>query len=326
MANPSSRKKIARAARAGGSRPSGERRPLGFNAVIVAIVALGMILVFIARDDRLSNAHPKPGAEATGGDHWHDGYSFYTCVPDAAPAEGGSGDGASASPEASASASAPSDTSVPDTSAPLEATTTTINPASTTIPPEGTVPGFFQEPFSDIAGDPLGIHTHADSLIHIHPFAATATGSAAGRKARLGVFFDDIGAIVDDSQLVLPNGQSFIEGQTKCSGKDGVVQVARWNTIEDALADKLPNQVFTDDFSGIRLKSNGEYYVIAFLPSEERIPVDKAVLADFETKGAADGSTTTTEPAPDASASPGPDASASPTPEVPGDGSSPPAP
>ena len=41
--------------------------------------------------------------------------------------------------------------------------------------------------------DPLGIHTHSDGLIHIHPFEE----EAAGENATLGVFFDAAGVDVD---------------------------------------------------------------------------------------------------------------------------------
>ncbi|MGH2684811.1 MAG: hypothetical protein ACRDJP_05015 [Actinomycetota bacterium] len=41
--------------------------------------------------------------------------------------------------------------------------------------------------------DPLGIHTHADGLIHIHPFEE----EAAGENATLGKFFDAAGVDVD---------------------------------------------------------------------------------------------------------------------------------
>ena len=38
------------------------------------------------------------------------------------------------------------------------------------------------------AADPLGIHTHGDGVVHIHPFASRA----AGKNAKLGVFFDTV--------------------------------------------------------------------------------------------------------------------------------------
>ena len=50
--------------------------------------------------------------------------------------------------------------------------------------------------------DPLGIHTHEDGLIHIHPFLA----GAAGKAATLGKFFDQVGVKVTDSAITLPPG------------------------------------------------------------------------------------------------------------------------
>ena len=41
--------------------------------------------------------------------------------------------------------------------------------------------------------DPDGIHSHGDSLIHIHPYNSSATGD----DARLGVFLDAMAASID---------------------------------------------------------------------------------------------------------------------------------
>src|SRR5205085_6332474 len=49
--------------------------------------------------------------------------------------------------------------------------------------------GQFQPNISE-AADPLGIHTHADGIVHVHPFASRS----AGKNAKLGVFFDTVNA------------------------------------------------------------------------------------------------------------------------------------
>jgi hypothetical protein len=51
--------------------------------------------------------------------------------------------------------------------------------------------GQFQPDIADEA-DPLGIHTHADGVVHIHPFRQ----ASAGRNATLGVFFEAVNAEV----------------------------------------------------------------------------------------------------------------------------------
>lgn len=100
MGKASSSKKVARAARAGGTkaRAAGERNFL-FPAVLALIVVLGIALVVYARDERLAEAQSYPQI----GDHTHMAYGFYMCgewlppVPEfLAPLNGGNhthGDG-----------------------------------------------------------------------------------------------------------------------------------------------------------------------------------------------------------------------------------------
>ena len=125
MGKASSAKKVARAARAGGSRRSGQRRALGFPLAIFVVVALGLSLVLVARSERITNAEPKVG------DHIHAAYSTYTCVPDTTPADGST----TTTAPADASTTVPSTTAAPDTSttaAPTDASTTSIPTDSTT--------------------------------------------------------------------------------------------------------------------------------------------------------------------------------------------------
>lgn len=100
MGKASSSKKVARAAKAGGTkaRAAGERNFL-FPAVLALIVVLGIALVVYARDERLAQAQSYPQI----GDHTHMAYGFYMCgewapaVPEfLAPLNGGNhthGDG-----------------------------------------------------------------------------------------------------------------------------------------------------------------------------------------------------------------------------------------
>lgn len=74
MGRASSAKKVARAARTGGSRRPGQRRSLGFPAIVITIVVLGTALVLYARDQRLASAAPLAGI-----DHWHAAYGVATC-------------------------------------------------------------------------------------------------------------------------------------------------------------------------------------------------------------------------------------------------------
>ncbi len=76
MGKASSNKKVARAAKAGGSRAraAGERN-LVFPAALFIVVLLGTLLVVYARDNRSSEALEAPLLS----DHWHSAYGFYAC-------------------------------------------------------------------------------------------------------------------------------------------------------------------------------------------------------------------------------------------------------
>ncbi len=72
--------------------------------------------------------------------------------------------------------------------------------------------------------DPDGIHTHADGLIHIHPF----TERAAGANAVLGRFFDVMGIKVTPSSLTIASLAPLLARNNgdKCpDGKTGRVRV-----------------------------------------------------------------------------------------------------
>lgn len=79
MGKASSSKKVARAAKAGGSSTSRQRR-LGFPAAVVAIVVVGVGLVVFARV-QLAAGDVSPEI----GEHWHSAYGIWLCDSFAAP-------------------------------------------------------------------------------------------------------------------------------------------------------------------------------------------------------------------------------------------------
>ena len=77
----------------------------------------------------------------------------------------------------------------------------------------------FADNVKDNGRDPLGIHTHGDGIMHIHPFQKTA----AGKNATLKVFADTVGMKVNATSFKLPGeGKTYRDGQ-KCKGKTGEV-------------------------------------------------------------------------------------------------------
>ena len=251
MGKASSAKKVARAARAGGSRRPGQRRQLGFPLLIAGVLIGGVLLIFIARDSREVNAAPRSQANEVS-DHWHASFGTYQC------------DG---------------------------------------FVFDGTTEG---GPFlSDLLDDPLGIHTHQDGVIHIHPF----TDAAGGRNARMRIFFDDVGITATNSTVEFPDGTVWDEDETTCTvdGEEvpGQIVLARWNDAQDAADGERPSEIFTEGFGDVRFRNDREYYTLAFMPAGEidTVPVRPDVIEELSnlddvleapTTTTADGNTTTT--------------------------------
>ena len=75
MAQPSSSKKVQRAARAAAaSKGTPERRELGFPLALAVVAILGVALVVFARSSRTPASVPR-----VGNDHWHSAYAVYDC-------------------------------------------------------------------------------------------------------------------------------------------------------------------------------------------------------------------------------------------------------
>jgi len=102
--------------------------------------------------------------------------------------------------------------------------------------------------------DPLGIHTHGDGVIHIHPF----TRAAAGRKATLGVFADTVGMKLTDERVEMPGGASIADGQ-RCGGKPARLKVF------------LNGEERVGDPKEIRLRDR-DAVVIALVPDGAKVP------------------------------------------------------
>jgi len=224
MGKASSAKKVARAARAGGTK-TGQRRPMGFPLAVVAIVVLGLGMVAFARVSTEVAADSENSPKV--GEHWHAAYGVWVC-----------------------------DRFVTD--------------------------------LGDATPDALGIHTHQEGLMHIHPFQA----AGAGKQATLAKFFDQTGLKVSNSSIRLPkgktyDGRTYEEGKTTCGGKPAQVRVAQWKSALEAAKGAKATKVFTSDIGGIRLSEDLGAYTIAFAPSGARIPPPPAA-ADILSKATVD--------------------------------------
>ena len=75
MPSPSSSKKIERVQRAGAKRSAGTPRPLGFPLGIMAIMLVGALAVFFARESRLDAQNAQPQVNAG----WRVAFGIYNC-------------------------------------------------------------------------------------------------------------------------------------------------------------------------------------------------------------------------------------------------------
>ena len=110
-------------------------------------------------------------------------------------------------------------------------------------------------PFPDQGPDALGIHTHADGLIHIHPFGP----DAEGENANLGAFLDQLGMEFADDRLTMPDGKGF--GTEGCDGKPTKLLVAVWPS-----RDAETPEVYEAGFEELRFLADSEIWALAVVP------------------------------------------------------------
>ena len=128
--------------------------------------------------------------------------------------------------------------------------------------------------------DPAGIHAHDDGLIHIHPFIKRASG----KKAQLSFFLDAINAKITSKRISYPSTTGKTEtldvDKMTC-GKDKKkpeISVYLWRDI------KKPGRVerYTGDFRRIPLVKDGAYAFAITAPESKTPsvpPAEKALEA-----------------------------------------------
>ena len=111
----------------------------------------------------------------------------------------------------------------------------------------------FGPPLADNKRDPLGIHTHGDGVIHVHPFSQAASGN----RAVTGVFFETMGITITSTRMDIA-GQKFGNGD-KCGDKEGMVRVL------------VNGEEHTGDPAAIHFEDR-QQIVFAFAPEDAEIP------------------------------------------------------
>lgn len=134
----------------------------------------------------------------------------------------------------------------------------------------------------------MGIHTHGDGLIHIHPFSV----QAAGKRATMQKFFDQVNIKVSGQTVTLPtefNGsRTFESGVTKCGGKPAEWVLAHWKTAHDAIAGK-PDRIIRDNFGSIRFTEDLGAFTFAFVPKGTTDIPGPSSAKDIDVLGECDG-------------------------------------
>jgi hypothetical protein len=150
----------------------------------------------------------------------------------------------------------------------------------------------FLDPLPTVEPDPLGIHTHGDGVIHIHPFSS----STSGRNAKLGKFFDHENVDMSNTKLKLPDKKGEWSNGDKCgegdAAKSANLQVAVWENRTDT-----EPKIYKADFKNIRFDKDFMLMTIAFVPDGTTIPkpVSESVLDNLS--DVEPSATTTTAPA-----------------------------
>jgi hypothetical protein len=117
---------------------------------------------------------------------------------------------------------------------------------------------YFAAPLSDVRDDVNGIHTHGDGIVHIHPFTAAASGA----NATLGLFMDQVGVVISDEAINLPNDGALAgpEGR-RCDNAGSHMVVYRWYVDEP----NRPPDVITSGIRDIPFDHDRMAYTIAFV-------------------------------------------------------------
>jgi FKBP-type peptidyl-prolyl cis-trans isomerase len=118
--------------------------------------------------------------------------------------------------------------------------------------------------------DPVGVHTHGDGLVHVHPF----TEKAAGSNATMARFFETENIKVANNSIKL--GTTTYFGGKDCAGKKTKLTVFRWKSRTA----KSP-EVVAGDPSKIALVDQ-QMMVFALVPEGAIVPAppSKDELAD----------------------------------------------
>jgi hypothetical protein len=165
----------------------------------------------------------------------------------------------------------------------------------------------FLPPITDQT-DPLGVHTHGDGVIHVHPTSI----ASSGKNATFARFMEAVKGKVSTSEIKVP-GQKTMKNDMKCGKKQGRVEARTWAAGASTSTD---GKIVLGNPADIRL-ADRELITIAFVPSGTKVPpppsagqlnalsdVTPAATVPPATTAPIEGTTPTTAASPSTTAAP----------------------
>ncbi|HVM53473.1 MAG TPA: hypothetical protein VM262_09775 [Acidimicrobiales bacterium] len=119
----------------------------------------------------------------------------------------------------------------------------------------------FLPPFTDQVPDSSGLHTHADGLMHMHPFGTRYTGSGAN----IGNFGETVGLEVTDTSYTTA-GVERKNGDSCGDLGEGILQLKVWDGPDDP-----EGRLIESDFADYA-PQEFSLWTLAFVPEGTEIP------------------------------------------------------
>ena len=120
----------------------------------------------------------------------------------------------------------------------------------------------FVPPITD-QNDPIGVHTHGDGVVHVHPTSV----ASSGENATFARFMDAVDGKVSSSEIKVP-GQKTMKNGMKCGAKEGRVEVRTWP------GDSAPGaegKLVVGNPANLRF-TDRQLITVAFVPSGTTVP------------------------------------------------------
>jgi hypothetical protein len=129
-----------------------------------------------------------------------------------------------------------------------------------------------------------GIHSHAEGVIHYHPFST----AAVGKRARLGVFLDVYDVELSPTRLKVPDSEGGneydLDDGFRCGGEDTEIKVVAW----DSFSDTGRGQTYITDLDDVPVRNDGMAFAIAVVPRGQEVAMPPWA-SDLPRLGAVDG-------------------------------------